>query len=242
MKFVEPSRDKSHSRDKRSPPAVADNPDHLFAVPIDIGSFTDEALIDHVLGRPGVAAHLLESLGNLASLTRLSPLALTERFALTPDEATRILAALELGHRRFVEAADVTSIASCLDVVAWAQPRLGHLIHEEMHLLALSGQSHFRGARMLARGGLHALAVRTSDILRAGLELAASGFVLIHNHPSGNPNPSAEDIELTLRVSIRPATPILPPPPSAMHVCLVEGRLVMATRTTKAERRWRRIV
>ncbi|TKC96493.1 hypothetical protein E8A74_45390, partial [Polyangium fumosum] len=153
-----------------------------------------------MLGRPGVAAHLLEYLGNLASLARLSPLALTERFALTSDEATRLLAALELGHRRFVEAADVTSIASCLDVVAWAQPRLGHLIHEEMHLLALSGQSHFRGARMLARGGLHALAVRTSDILRAGLELAASGFVLIHNHPSGNPDPSAEDIELTLRV------------------------------------------
>ncbi|TKC98578.1 JAB domain-containing protein [Polyangium fumosum] len=174
--------------------------DPLETPPTDIQQLSTASLIDLLLGRPGVAAHLLESLGNLASLARLSPLALTERFALTHEEATRILAALQLGHRRFVEAADVTSIASCLDVVTWAQPRLGHLVHEEMHLLALSGQSHFRGARMIARGGLHALAVRTSDILRAGLELAASGFALIHNHPSGNPDPSAEDIELTLRV------------------------------------------
>ncbi|MDC3956224.1 JAB domain-containing protein [Polyangium jinanense] len=172
----------------------------LTASIINIEQSTTENLIDIVLGRPGVAAYLLESLGNLASLVRLSPEALTERFALTPDDATRVLAAFELGHRRLIEGTDAPTILSCLEVVAWAHPRLGHLAHEEMHLLAISGQGALRGARLIARGGLHALAVRPSDILRAGLELAASGFVLVHNHPSGNPNPSPEDIALTLRV------------------------------------------
>jgi len=180
---------------------VADPPDDNASFPVtEIQQQVTETLLDHVLGRPGVAAHLLESLGNLASLARLSPEALTERFALTPDEAIRILAAFELGHRRLIEGTDAPTILSCLEVVAWAHPRLGHLAHEEMHLLAISGQGALRGARLIARGGLHALAVRPSDILRAGLELAASGFVLVHNHPSGNPNPSPEDIALTLRV------------------------------------------
>ena len=180
---------------------MADPPDDNASFPVtEIQQQVTETLLDHVLGRPGVAAHLLESLGNLASLARLSPEALTERFALTPDEAIRILAAFELGHRRLIEGTDAPRILSCLEVVAWAHPRLGHLAHEEMHLLAISGQGALRGARLIARGGLHALAVRPSDILRAGLELAASGFVLVHNHPSGNPNPSPEDIALTLRV------------------------------------------
>ncbi|MDC3985937.1 JAB domain-containing protein [Polyangium jinanense] len=172
----------------------------LTASIINIEQSTTENLIDHVLGRPGVAAHLLESLGSLAALARLSPEALTERLALAPDEAIRILAAFELGHRRLIEGTDAPRILSCLEVVAWAHPRLGHLAHEEMHLLALSGQGALRGARLIARGGLHALAVRPSDILRAGLELAASGFVLVHNHPSGNPDPSLEDIALTRRM------------------------------------------
>lgn len=182
---------------------MSDAPDDhqsLQAGTSDLHSAPSETLLDHVLGRPGVAAHLLESLGNLAALARLSPEALIERFALTPDEATRILAAFELGHRRLIEGTDAPRILSCQEVVAWAHPRLGHLVHEEMHLLALSGQGGLRGVRLIARGGLHALAVRPSDILRAGLELAASGFVLVHNHPSGNPDPSPEDIALTRRV------------------------------------------
>ncbi|WP_420814157.1 JAB domain-containing protein [Polyangium spumosum] len=153
-----------------------------------------------MLGRPGAAAHVLESLGSLNALARFTPTALTERFGLTLDEATRVAAALELGRRRLVDAVHITAISSSHDVAIWAHPRIGLLAHEELHLLALSGQGGLRGARLIARGGLHALAVRPSDILRAGLELAASGFVLVHNHPSGNPDPSPEDIALTRRV------------------------------------------
>jgi len=180
---------------------VADPPDDNASFPvIELQQQNTATLLDLVLGRPGVAAHVLASLGGLPALARFTPPALTERFGLTLDEATRLAAAFELGHRRLIEGASAPKITCSADVAAWAHPRLGHLAHEEMHLIALSGQCEFRGSRMIARGGLHALAVRTSDILRAGLELAASGFVLIHNHPGGNPKPSPEDIELTLRV------------------------------------------
>ncbi|MDC0743209.1 JAB domain-containing protein [Polyangium mundeleinium] len=177
------------------------SPDASLTAPIiNLKPSTTENLIDLVLGRPGVAAHVLASLGGLPTLARFTPTALTERFGLTLDEATRLAAAFELGHRRLIEGASAPKITCSASVAAWAHPRLGHLAHEEMHIIALSGQNEFRGARLIARGGLHALAVRTSDILRAALELAASGFVLVHNHPGGDHNPSIEDVKLTVRV------------------------------------------
>lgn len=168
----------------------------------DIAQLPTAALLDMVLGRPGVAAPLLESLCGLGALARFTPAALTERFGLTLDEATRVAAALELGRRRSIEAAHLTTIRSSHDVATWAHPRIGLLTHEEMWLLAVDGQNNLRGARMISRGGLHGVALRTSDILRAALELAASGFVLVHNHPSGNPTPSKEDLEHTAHVRL----------------------------------------
>jgi len=86
---------------------VADSPDDALSPPlIDLQQSTTENLIDLVLGRPGVAAHLLASLGALSALARFTPTALTERFGLTLDEAARLVAAFELGHRRLIEGAN----------------------------------------------------------------------------------------------------------------------------------------
>ncbi|UQA57111.1 JAB domain-containing protein [Polyangium aurulentum] len=178
---------------------MAGSPDDAPTAPtIDLQQSTTENLIDLVLGRPGVATNLLGSLGGLPTLARFTPIALTERFGLTLEEATRLLAALELGRRGLHR--EMTTVSCSDDVAAWARPRIGHLTHEEMWLIALDGQSGVRGARMISRGGLHSLALRTSDVLRAGLEMAASGFVMVHNHPSGNPTPTKEDIVFTQQV------------------------------------------
>lgn len=179
---------------------MADSPDDPISSPVDIQKFTDEALIDLVLGRPGVAAHVLSSLGGLAHLPRLSTTALTERFGVTLDEATRLIAAFELGHRRQVALANIPAFPGSRDVVAWAQPRIGHLVHEEVWLIALDLQNRSRGERMLSRGGTLGAAIRSSDVLRAGLELAASAIILVHNHPGGDPTPSADDVQFTERI------------------------------------------
>ncbi len=73
--------------------------------------------------------------------------------------------------------------------------------HEQTWSLLLDGQNRLIGAVMLAEGGLHGCALRPSDIMRPALLAAASGFVLIHNHPSGDPTPSLADIELTREVA-----------------------------------------
>src|SRR5208337_2560398 len=110
--------------------------------------------------------------------------------------------AIEFG-RRAVQAASLEASPRLPDqsaVVAWARPRLSALDHEELWVLALDGRQGLRAARRVASGGIHGLHVGVRDILRVALREAASAFVLVHNHPSGDPSPSEEDIAFTRKV------------------------------------------
>jgi DNA repair protein RadC len=75
------------------------------------------------------------------------------------------------------------------------------LAHEELWMLAVDGRGHLRAARCVARGGLHGASTRAVDPVRAALRVDATAFVLVHNHPSGDPTPSGEDIVLTEHVA-----------------------------------------
>lgn len=113
-----------------------------------------------------------------------------------------LAAAFELGRRVVVECARVpTTMASGADVAAWANPRLASLTHEELWVLALDGRSRLRAAHCVAKGGLHGLGARPADPLRFALRADASAFVLVHNHPSGDPTPSREDVTFTASVA-----------------------------------------
>ena len=68
-------------------------------------------------------------------------------------------------------------------------------------MLAFDGRGHLRAARCIAKGGLHGASVRAADPLRAALRVDASAFVLVHNHPSGDPTPSHEDVVLTAQIA-----------------------------------------
>jgi DNA repair protein RadC len=94
----------------------------------------------------------------------------------------------------------VGPLASSAEVVKIMAPRIAELVHEEMWLLALDGRNHLRSVRRVAQGGLHSTAVSPRDILRLALSDAASSMVLVHNHPSGDPEPSPEDILMTHRL------------------------------------------
>jgi DNA repair protein RadC len=116
--------------------------------------------------------------------------------------ANAVAAAFELGRRAEIARAKIPERFDSAEKVAeWARPRLAYLPHEELWLLALDGRGHARATRCLARGGIHGAAVRAADPLRVALRVGASAFVLVHNHPSGDPTPSKEDVMLTMRVA-----------------------------------------
>ncbi len=151
-----------------------------------------------------LAALLLDRSGGLEGLTRLGPHALSDQRGIGPAKAARVAAALELGRRAGLGllATSGRVIGSFESVVAWARPRLAWLEHEEVWLLALDGRNALKSAQRVAQGGLHGCALTPRDVLRPAVRDAASAFVLVHNHPSGDPSPSPEDVEMTRAVAI----------------------------------------
>jgi DNA repair protein RadC len=75
--------------------------------------------------------------------------------------------------------------------------RLGGLMHEVMLAIALDGKNHFLAEIEVGMGGLHRLAVMARDVIRPLLRTGATAFILLHNHPSGDPTPSQEDLTMT---------------------------------------------
>lgn len=150
-----------------------------------------------------LAAGLLEEEGGLVGLARTSPHGLVRRRGLGPAKAVRMAAAFELGRRAHWGAlgSRFVPLSGYADVVEWARPRLATLDHEEVWLLSLDAHNGVKSARRIGQGGLHGCALTTRDVLTPALRDAASAIVLVHNHPSGDPKPSPEDVRMTRAVA-----------------------------------------
>jgi DNA repair protein RadC len=171
-----------------------------------VAALSDAELLALVLGtgKKGVSVHVLsaavlEEAGGVTGLAKLGLGLLSCRPGVGAAKGARRAAAIELG-RRAAAVAPPARVCSAIDVADWARPRIVPLDHEELWVLALDGASHLRAARRVAMGGLHGVHVATRDPLRAALREGASAFVLVHNHPSGDPTPSADDIDFTERI------------------------------------------
>jgi len=159
-------------------------------------------------GTPGhsaldLAQRLLDRAGGVDGLARFTPHGISQLRGVGLVKATRVAAALELGRRAAVSAlSERPTVLSSFDaVVAWARPRLVGLDHEEVWLLCMDGRHALKSARRIARGGQHGCALTTRDVLGPALRDAASAIVLIHNHPSGDPTPSLEDLCMTRAIA-----------------------------------------
>jgi len=171
-----------------------------------IAALSDAELLALVLGtgHKGQPVHvlsaaILEEAGGVRGLAKVGLGLLASRPGVGSAKAARVAAALELG-RRAATLTSPTRVSSAVDVADWARARIVSLDHEELWILALDGASRLRAARRVAMGGLHGVHVATRDPLRAALREGASAFVLVHNHPSGDPTPSADDIDFTERI------------------------------------------
>ncbi|HMJ15963.1 MAG TPA: DNA repair protein RadC [Polyangiaceae bacterium] len=150
-----------------------------------------------------MAAAVLLECGGLVGLGRLGPHGLAIRRGIGPAKAARVAAALELGRRTTLASLhEERAVVGCFDSVArWAEPRLSCLDHEEVWLLGLDGRNGLKSAQRVAQGGLHGCALVARDVLRPAVRDASSAIVLVHNHPSGDPRPSPEDVAMTREIA-----------------------------------------
>src|SRR6202142_2549018 len=91
----------------------------------------------------------------------------------------------------------IGSLVSADKVAAVYTERLGNLRHEVVLGVALDCRNHFIEEHTLAMGGAHGAALTAPDVFRPLIRAGGSGLVLVHNHPSGDPKPSREDIAMT---------------------------------------------
>ena len=171
---------------------------------------TTVELLAILLGTGGEGAGVLELAGRLldvagGSLRRLArrPGAeLLRTHGIGPTKAARLLAAFEIGARLArEERPPVVRIREPEDVARLFQGRLRDLQVEEFHLLALDSQSQVLREVLVTRGLLNSSLVHPREVFRAAIAEAAAGIIVVHNHPSGDPTPSAEDRSVTQQLA-----------------------------------------
>lgn len=163
----------------------------LLAVLLGTGSGGHSAL--------AIAADLLLlSDGSLRRLAARPAAELKRAAGMGPAKAARLLAAFELAARLSQEARPpLVRIREPEDVVRVFSTRLRDLQVEEFHLLALDSQSQVLRDVLITRGLLNSSLVHPREVFRAAIAEAAAGIIVVHNHPSGDPTPSAEDRAVT---------------------------------------------
>ena len=150
-----------------------------------------------------LAQSLLDSSGGLLRLSRRGYGELRNEPGLGATKAARLLAAFELGRRAAAEIpAAREPIRSSRDVMNWLGPRL---LHEEVeHFIAIPLDARHRplGLQEHGKGGMVSCEVSPADIFRRLLREGAPSVIFVHNHPSGDPQPSQSDITLTERLAL----------------------------------------
>lgn len=96
-------------------------------------------------------------------------------------------------------------LSSSSSVIDYLHGRLAHRSNECLHVLFLDTRNHLLCDEEAASGSISSVALHPRPILRRALELGATALVIVHNHPSGNPEPSQADAEATRRLVVAAA-------------------------------------
>ena len=143
---------------------------------------------------------MVDSVGGLVDVSRASPRELAQVTGIGAARAAQIAAAFELGRRAVEAEHHRTTLGRPEDVFRLVAPRVAGLQQEVFLALGVDIRSGLLDVVEVARGTVNGVEVHPREVFRPLIRMAAAGAVLVHNHPSGDPTPSHEDVELTRRL------------------------------------------
>jgi len=176
---------------------------------LGIESLSSQEVIALILGR-GIkdesvlvtAQKLLSEFGNLKNIAAASVEQLTEIKGVGPAKAAQIKAAFELGRR--LENSDNESqqntVKSPEDAIKSIKNQLKGKKKEHFMVLSLDTRNHLTNTRMISIGSLDSSIVHPREVFKEAISSTAASVIFVHNHPSGDPTPSEDDIKLTKRL------------------------------------------
>lgn len=115
-------------------------------------------------------------------------------------KAARIKAAMELGRRIAIQTLDRTLIKSAEDAKNMVMEEMRYLDREHFKAMYLDRKLKLMAIEEIAVGSLSSAIVQPREVFKPAIQRSAASIILLHNHPSGDPTPSAEDIEFTRRM------------------------------------------
>lgn len=154
------------------------------------------------VGVPGenavqVAARLLETFGDITGLHRAPFDEVCAQHGVGPAKAAQIKAALELSNRMSVASKENFVIHSPGDAAILVQFEMSALEQEELRVILLDTRNHMMDIITIYRGSLNSSQVRVGELFKAAIRRNAAAIIIVHNHPSGDPTPSPDDIAVT---------------------------------------------
>ncbi len=166
----------------------------LIAILLGTG-FRDTTAVD-------LAKILLKESGNdLEKLAKFTVKQFSVIKGIGEAKAITIMAALELGRRRkYSDKAELKKITGSKDAYEYLFPLLADKSHEEFYVLLLNRANLVTRHVKISQGGVSGTLVDNKIIFKPALEELSASIIICHNHPSGNKNPSQDDINQTKRI------------------------------------------
>jgi DNA repair protein RadC len=175
---------------------------------LGVGGLGDNELLALVIGSGsrdqnalGLANRLLARVGGLHGLPRAGLDLLCEVNGVGPARAAQIAAAVELGRRTLTRAlANRPRLTTPKQLAAYLLPQFGAAAVEQFGIVMLDTKTRLLRVKILSSGSLDSTVVHPREVFREAAAASAAAIVLFHNHPSGDPTPSQEDLVLTTRM------------------------------------------
>lgn len=145
-----------------------------------------------------LARHVLKEFGGFRGLDTKSPAEMCGINGIGPAKAAQIKAAIELGKRLFMEDTKTRNkVESSEDVYKIFHPHLRNLDREVFKIVLLTTRNTIIEEKTVFEGSLTESIVSPREIIKEAINQSAASIVFVHNHPSGNPQPSEEDKRVT---------------------------------------------
>ena len=159
---------------------------------------SDADLVRKITGLPnGDAEELLDRVGGLRHLATTDIEILVDMPGVGPASAERLLAAVELGRRLEAQDLEQKSFVSSTDVARYFMPRLRDLRKEVFITLLLDARNCLIRGVTVSVGSLTASIVHPREVFKPAILASAASVIFLHNHPSGDPTPSQDDLKIT---------------------------------------------
>ncbi len=187
-----PEGDRPRERLREAGPGALSNAE-LIAILLRTG-VTGESVLN-------LSNRLLSEFGGLSGMGRVSYGELCSLNGISDAKACQLLAALELGKRLIsLSPDDRPVIRSPQDVVNLMAAEMAFLDQEHLRVLLVNTRGEVLGTHEVYKGNVNSSVVRTAEVLQPAVRENAPSLIVVHNHPSGDPSPSPEDVLITRRI------------------------------------------